>query len=195
MTKLEHWFGHLVHFLDAANCCMLSGQTWKPIGHSSEQDSAQAVHWPLTSCDIATKTTVHWENVSISVIITVQPDEQKTTSLPLNSDIRESGVSAQLVHYLVRLSAQWVSKFGHSACNNWPHPGNEPSVQTSVQAWSWHMHNLYATWTCLMFFVHYLIAARILLATTRPCDVSNTMAHAWIVHYFTHASRAIFSQQ
>ena len=82
-----------------------------------------------------------------------------------------SGVSAQLVHYLVRLSAQWVpkqppqlvrgqctacalscfSKFGHSACNNWPHPGNEPSVQTSVQAWSWHMHNLYATWTCLMF--------------------------------------------
>ena len=44
-------------------------------------------------------------------------------------------------------------------------------------------------------FVHYLIAARILLATTRPCDVSNTMAHAWIVHYFTHASRAIFSQQ
>ena len=44
MTKLEHWFGHLVHFLDAANCCMLSGQTWKPIGHSSEQDSAQAVH-------------------------------------------------------------------------------------------------------------------------------------------------------
>ena len=76
------------------------------------------------------------------------------------------------------LSAQWVSKFGHSACNNWPHPGNEPSVQTSVQAWSWHMHNLNATWTCLMFFVHYLIAARILLATTRPCDVSNTMAHA-----------------
>ena len=242
-TGLDTWFISW----SAANCCMLSGQTWKPIGHQANKIVHKLCTDPWQACREIKDTFYSVAELQLWVLWVVKcahrinyseyskcsPVEIPTLwSLPCtnyklsshwnslwwmrceNQEIKSCHVLHALfeVHFtlsqLVRgqcsslctilflfLSAQWVSKFGHSACNNWPHPGNEPSVQTSVQAWSWHMHNLYATWTCLMFFVHYLIAARILLATTRPCDVSNIMAHAWIVHYFTHASRAIFSQQ